>query len=103
VDVTAYKISGKEAEVALDHAGITCNKNMIPFDKRKPTEASGIRLGTPALTTRGMKEDEMRRIAGWIGRVLRAPGDAALQARIAAEVREFTTHYPLHVPVGEME
>ena len=100
VDLTPYGISGKAAEIALDRAGITCNKNMIPYDQRKPTEASGIRLGTPALTTRGMKDDEMRRIAGWIGAVLRAPADEALGRAVAAEVREFTDSYPLHVPVG---
>ena len=102
VDLSPYNISGKVAQLALDDSGITCNKNMIPFDQRKPTEASGIRLGTPALTTRGMKEDEMRRIAGWIGQVLRSPEDGALKAKITAEVSEFTSSYPLHVPVAEM-
>ena len=101
VDLTPYDISGKTAQHALDAAAITCNKNMIPFDKRKPTEASGIRLGTPALTTRGMKEDEMRRIAQWIGQVLRAPEDEKLKERVAAEVSEFTGSFPLHVPVAE--
>src|SRR5690606_2714408 len=70
VDLTALNITGRAAEVALEHAGITVNKNMIPFDTRKPMETSGIRIGTPALSTRGMKDDEMRKIAEWIVEVL---------------------------------
>src|SRR5262249_29622274 len=66
VDVTSLGIGGKLAEPALDKAGITVNKNMIPYDERKPMDPSGIRIGTPALTTRGMGPDEMRTIAGWI-------------------------------------
>ena len=103
VDVTPYGLTGKQAEKALDEAGITVNKNMIPFDKQKPTLTSGIRIGTPALTTRGMKEDDMRRIAGWIARVLKSPEDAALHATVAAEVREFASDFPLHVGVGKVE
>jgi glycine hydroxymethyltransferase len=101
VDVSPYGLSGKQAERALDAAGITVNKNMIPFDKRKPAEASGIRIGTPALTTRGMREAEMRRIADWIAVVLKAPDDAALHGRIAAEVRAFAVDFPLHVGVDK--
>ncbi|MEN6624916.1 MAG: serine hydroxymethyltransferase [Candidatus Sumerlaeia bacterium] len=101
VDVSPYGISGKQAEQALDRACITCNKNMIPFDKRKPTETSGIRLGTPALTTRGMKEDDMVRIAKWIGRVLRDVTNEQIQQEVAGEVRKFAEKFPLHVPVGE--
>jgi glycine hydroxymethyltransferase len=103
VDVSPYGISGKQAERALDAAGITVNKNMIPFDKRKPAEASGVRIGTPALTTRGMKEDDMKRIGGWIATVLKAPDDAALHAKIAAEVKAFASGFPLHVGVGQLE
>ena len=66
VDVTTLGIGGKLAEAALDKAGITVNKNMIPYDERKPMDPSGIRIGTPALSTRGMGPDEMRTIAGWI-------------------------------------
>ncbi len=101
VDLSPYGLSGKEAEIALDHANITCNKNMIPFDKRKPTEASGIRLGTPALTTRGMGEAEMRQVAGWIARVLREIGNEQARIEVAQEVRQFAERWPLHVPVAE--
>lgn len=102
VDVSPYGISGKEAEQALDRACITCNKNMIPFDKRKPTETSGIRLGTPALTTRGMGEDDMVRIAKWIARVLRDVTNEQNQQEVAGEVRKFAEKFPLHVPVSEL-
>ncbi|HEV8061067.1 MAG TPA: serine hydroxymethyltransferase, partial [Gemmataceae bacterium] len=94
VDVASKGLSGKIAEVALDAAGITVNKNMIPFDPRPPLDPSGIRVGTPALTTRGMREPEMRTIAGWIGDVLAKPEDANLQKRIRAQVGELCTHYP---------
>src|SRR5204862_351882 len=70
VDVVSRGLTGKIAEETLDHAGITVNKNKIPFDPRPPMDPSGIRIGTPALTTRGMREPEMRTIAGWIGQVL---------------------------------
>src|SRR6202007_1498155 len=85
VDVTARGLTGKLAEQALDAAGITVNKNMIPFDARQPLDPSGIRIGTPALTTRGMREPEMRTIAGWIGRVLADPNDKSVQERVRGE------------------
>src|SRR5439155_7573604 len=88
VDVASRGVTGKVAEQALDAAGITINKNMIPFDTRPALDPSGIRIGTPALTTRGMKEDEMRRIAGWIGQVLAAPDDRATLERIRGGGRE---------------
>jgi glycine hydroxymethyltransferase len=94
-DVTSIGITGKIAEQALDRAGITVNKNMIPFDPRKPLDPSGIRIGTPALTTRGMKEPEMRKVGAWILQVLRAPDDAALEARVRGEIAEFARHYPV--------
>ena len=86
VDVFQKGILGSEAEKALDLAGLTVNKNGIPFDPNPPLKPSGIRLGTPALTTRGMKEAEMVQIAGWIDRALKAKDDAAELAKIQAEV-----------------
>jgi glycine hydroxymethyltransferase len=94
-DVTSIGITGKIAEQALDRAGITVNKNMIPFDPRKPLDPSGIRIGTPALTTRGMKEAEMRKVGAWILQVLRAPDDLALAARIRGQIAEFARHFPV--------
>jgi glycine hydroxymethyltransferase len=88
-DVTAIGLTGKIAEKALDHAGITVNKNMIPFDQRKAMDPSGIRIGTAALTTRGMKQDEMKRVGQWILTVLRSPEDEAVAKRTQGEIREF--------------
>ena len=94
VDVFAKGVTGKQAEHALDQAGITVNKNMIPFDPRKPLDPSGIRIGTPALTTRGMKETEMRQIAKWITDVLSDREDAATLQRVRGAVLELCRHYP---------
>jgi glycine hydroxymethyltransferase len=94
VDVTAKGVTGKQAEHALDAAGITVNKNMIPYDTRKPLDPSGVRIGTPALTTRGMKESEMRRIAAWITDVLTHPTDAAVAERVRGGVREMCQQFP---------
>ncbi|WP_439629682.1 serine hydroxymethyltransferase [Gemmata sp.] len=94
VDVTAKGVTGKQAEHALDAAGITVNKNMIPFDPRKPLDPSGIRIGTPALTTRGMKEAEMRQIAQWITQVLTRHGDQELLDRVRGSVRELCQQFP---------
>ena len=96
VDVTPLGISGKQAEAALEEAGITCNKNMIPFDTRKPAESSGIRLGTPALTTRGFGPDDMRTIGAWIAAVVKNIDDEKLRARTRAAVAEMTARFPLH-------
>jgi glycine hydroxymethyltransferase len=94
VDVASRGLTGKIAEQALDVAGITVNKNMIPFDTRQPLDPSGIRIGTPALTTRGMRESEMRSIAGWIGEVLTAPEDQSIQGRIRERVRDLGRQFP---------
>lgn len=95
VDVTAKGLSGKQAEAALGRAGITVNKNLIPFDQRKPLDPSGIRIGTPALTTRGMKEDAMKQVGAWIVRVLANHEDAALAAAVSEEIKQFARDYPV--------
>ncbi len=94
VDVASRGVTGKIAEEALDRAGITVNKNKIPFDQRPPLDPSGIRIGTPALTTRGMRETEMRQVAAWIGTALAAPNDAAVAERVRGEVRELCRQFP---------
>jgi len=94
-DVTAIDLSGKIAEEALDKAGITVNKNMIPFDPRKPMDPSGIRIGTAALTTRGMKADEMRKVGGWIIQALKGHDDATVVEKVRLEIAEFTKDYPV--------
>jgi glycine hydroxymethyltransferase len=96
VDVFAKGIFGSEAEAALGAAGITVNKNAIPFDKNPPMKPSGIRLGTPALTTRGMKEAEMRTIAAWIAEALEHRTDAARLAKIRGQVGELAEQFPLY-------
>ena len=96
VDLTDKNITGKEAEKALDKAAITVNKNLIPFDKQKPAVASGIRLGTPAASTRGMGEGEMRKIAGLIDRVLTNTTDAKAIGSVKNEVKEMLKNFPLY-------
>jgi len=96
VDVFAKGILGSEAEEALGAAGITVNKNAIPFDKNPPMKPSGIRVGTPALTTRGMKEGEMRTIAKWIGQALEHRSDGAKLAKIRGQVAEMAEAFPLY-------
>ena len=95
IDLTNKKLSGAEAERALGKAGITVNKNTVPYDPRSPFDPSGIRLGTPALTTRGMKEAEMDQVAEWIDRAITSQNDEAKLAAINAEVRELTNLFPL--------
>ena len=94
-DMTSVGLTGKIAEESLDKAAITVNKNMIPFDQRKPLDPSGIRIGTAALTTRGMREDEMKRVGKWILEVLRAPNDEVVLQRVRGEIGEFTKSYPV--------
>jgi glycine hydroxymethyltransferase len=96
LDVQSRGITGREAELALERAGITVNKNAIPFDALPPMKASGIRVGSPAVTTRGMGEAEMDRIAGWMGEVLSHIGDAALLERVRGEVAELAARFPLY-------
>lgn len=96
VDIYSRGITGKEAQPALDRAGITVNKNAIPFDPTPPMTAGGIRMGTPAITTRGMREAEMDRIAGWVADVLTHMGDSANEQRVKSEVESFTANFPLY-------
>jgi len=94
-DLSSLHITGKEASSALDQAGITVNKNMIPFDTKSPQTASGIRIGTPAVTSRGMKEPEMKQIAGWILQVLHHHKDDATLADVRKQVQALTDCFPL--------
>lgn len=96
IDLTNKGISGKLAETSLEEAGITTNKNMVPFDQRGPMITSGIRIGTPAVTTRGMKEDEMRQIARMIDKVLRNSEDEKIKKIVREEVKELCGKFPLY-------
>jgi len=96
LDVGSRGLTGRDAELALEHAGMTVNKNAIPFDPLPPMKASGIRIGSPAVTTRGMGEAEMERIAGWIAEVLGNIADTAVQARIRGEVAALAARFPLY-------
>ena len=96
MDVASRGLTGKVAEIALDRAAVTVNKNTIPFDANPPLVASGIRIGTAAVTTRGMGEAEMDQIATLIGEVLAAPEDAAVGAAVRARVRELAGRFPLY-------
>ena len=95
VDVGVKDVTGKAVEEALDASGITVNKNTIPFDERKPTVTSGIRIGTPALTTRGMGPGEMQRIAAWIGRILDDIENEAVRRAVRNEVAELAAAFPV--------
>lgn len=95
VDLTNFGVTGKAASDALEHAGITVNMNMIPYDTRKPVETSGIRIGSPALTSRGMKESHMRTIANWIADVVKDPTDEAMVKRVRGAVGELAQTFPL--------
>ncbi|MCC9641540.1 serine hydroxymethyltransferase [Rhodopirellula sp. JC740] len=95
VDVTAVDLGGKKAEAVLDACGITVNMNMIPFDERKPMDPSGIRIGTPALTTRGMGQDEMKRIGQWIYDALSDADNTSLHESIRSDIREMAQNFPV--------
>jgi glycine hydroxymethyltransferase len=94
IDLTNKNVIGKKAAKALDSAGIICNYNTVPYDPRKPFSPSGIRLGTPSVTSRGMGEDEMRQIARWIDEVVSRCDDQAAIDRVANEVREMCRRFP---------
>ena len=97
VDLHSRGLTGKDAQASLDRATITVNKNAIPFDPTPPMTAGGIRLGSPAVTTRGMREPEMQQIAGWICDVLEHVGDAGTEQRVRGEVGRLTAEYPLYM------
>jgi glycine hydroxymethyltransferase len=96
VDIQSRGLTGKDAQPGLDRAGITVNKNAIPFDPLPPMTASGIRMGTPAITTRGMREADMEKIAAWIAEVLMHLGDGSIETRVRGEIAVFTSRFPLY-------
>ena len=96
LDLRNKKMTGKAAETALDKAGITANKNTIPFDPEKPFVTSGLRIGTPAITTRGMKEKDMAQVAAFIDNALTHAEDDAFLATQAKQVKEFLAQFPLY-------
>lgn len=96
VDLSDREITGKLAETSLDEAGITVNKNTVPNEKRSPFVTSGVRIGTPALTTRGMGPSEMKQIAKWISQVLNSPEDIQLKTKIHEEVKQLCKHFPIY-------
>jgi len=96
LDFTGTELTGKVAEAALEKAGLTVNKNAVPFDTRSPFVTSGIRIGTPATTTRGLKEAEMKQVADWVNRALKSPEDEAVLAAIRGEVKALCQRFPLY-------
>jgi glycine hydroxymethyltransferase len=96
MDFTGSELTGKVAEATLEQAGITVNKNAVPFDTRSPFVTSGIRIGTPASTTRGLKENEMRQIGAWIDEALQNIENETVLARIRGEIRELCQQFPLY-------
>ena len=95
VDLSAQKVSGKDAANVLQTVGITCNKNLIPFDPLPATVTSGVRLGSPAVTTRGLREDDLRQVADWIAEVITHIDDTALHARVRQAVTQFASKFPM--------
>jgi glycine hydroxymethyltransferase len=102
IDLTNKNISGKDAEKILDSIGITVNKNMIPFDKKSPFDPSGIRLGTPAMTTRGMKEEEMKIIANLISETIKYKNDSLRLEEIKKQVLDLTSKFPLYPELNKL-
>ena len=100
LDLRNKKMTGKTAEAALDKAGITANKNTIPFDPEKPFITSGLRIGTPAITTRGMKEKEMSQVAAFIDDALTHTADEGYLTRVSLQVKAFLQNFPLYVPLN---
>jgi glycine hydroxymethyltransferase len=96
IDLRNKGVSGKQAENALVKADITCNKNMVPFDDKSPFVTSGIRLGTPAVTSRGMVEKDMTQIAEWIDRIVTDIDNESLIAKVKGEVNEYMGQFPLY-------
>src|SRR5262249_7905246 len=94
IDLTSKNVAGKPAAKALDRAGIELNYNTVPFDPRKPFDPSGVRLGTAAITTRGLRVEQMPQLAAWIDRVAQAPADPAVQPRVRGEVAEPRKRFP---------
>lgn len=101
MDLTNLNITGQTGESVLDEVGITVNKNMIPFDKRSPLDPSGIRLGTPALTSRGMKEREMKIIAQLISQTLKNPTRPTVKEKVKAQIKELTKNFPLYPELND--
>jgi glycine hydroxymethyltransferase len=95
IDLTNKNVTGKEAEIILDNAGLSTNKNMIPYDKRKPLDPSGLRIGTAAATTRGMKEREMIKIAAWINEAIESKGKKNVIAKIKKEIEKTSKNFPV--------
>jgi glycine hydroxymethyltransferase len=95
VDLTPLGITGRDAEAALEQVGISANKNAIPFDPNPPRVTSGLRLGTPAITSRGFAEDDVKQVAQWIVRVLTNLGDEEVEAKVKQEIKELTAHFPV--------
>jgi glycine hydroxymethyltransferase len=96
IDLRSKGVTGKQAETALVKADITCNKNMVPFDDKSPFVTSGIRLGTPAVTSRGMKEGDMKQIAIWIDRIITDVENEKLTATVKSEINEYMKQFPLY-------
>ncbi|MFH1306570.1 MAG: serine hydroxymethyltransferase [Candidatus Micrarchaeota archaeon] len=96
IDLRKRELTGKEAQNALDEAGITTNKNTIPSDPQSPFITSGLRIGTPAITTRGMKEEEMQKIAHWIDEVLRSPKDGKIKKKVKDEIKKLASQFPVY-------